>query len=332
MRGTEGDRGALSRGTEQIFGVQAPRSLVAMSTVYSAALKQGGGAGKKRAAEDDDKKVIRNKQRVLVLPSRGVTTRMRHLVNDIEALLPHSKKDSKLDSKSDLSILNELAELNNCNNCMYFEARRHEDLYLWMSKTPNGPSAKLQVQNIHTMDELKMTGNCLKGSRHILSFDKGFDAEPHWRLLREMLTQMFAVPRTARRAKPFVDHVLSFSLLDGKVWFRNYQIIEKDPGAIAAAEARGEDPKKAAANAEPTLVEIGPRMVMTPIRIFEGSFGGPTLFDNPEYVSPAALRQAQRRGKGQEYKNRVQQTENLRAKRDKYKGQEGELSRAKVFS
>ncbi len=34
----------------------------------------------------------RNRQRVLVLPSRGVTSQMRHLINDIEALLPHSKK------------------------------------------------------------------------------------------------------------------------------------------------------------------------------------------------------------------------------------------------
>jgi ribosome biogenesis protein BRX1 len=29
------------------------------------------------------------------------------------------------------------------------------------------------------------------------------------------------------------------------------------------------------------LVEIGPRFVLTPIRIFEGSFGGPTIFANP---------------------------------------------------
>lgn len=34
----------------------------------------------------------RNKQRVLLLSSRGVTHRMRHLMNDIEALLPHVKK------------------------------------------------------------------------------------------------------------------------------------------------------------------------------------------------------------------------------------------------
>lgn len=229
-----------------------------------------------------------------------------------------------------MSVLNELAELNNCNNCLYFEARRHEDLYLWMAKTPNGPSAKLQVQNIHTMDELKMTGNCLKGSRHLLSFDRGFEAAPHWQLLKEILTQIFAVPRTARRAKPFVDHILSFSILDNKIWFRNYQIIEKDPGAVAAAEAQGKDPKSV--SSEPTLVEIGPRMVMTPIRIFEGSFGGPTLFDNPEYISPNAVRQALRRDKGQAYKAKVLQSEHLRRKRDMYKGHEGELSRSKVFS
>lgn len=30
-----------------------------------------------------------------------------------------------------------------------------------------------------------------------------------------------------------------------------------------------------------SLVEIGPRFVLTPIRIFEGSFGGPTIFANP---------------------------------------------------
>lgn len=34
----------------------------------------------------------RNKQRVLLLSSRGITHRMRHLMNDLEAILPHVKK------------------------------------------------------------------------------------------------------------------------------------------------------------------------------------------------------------------------------------------------
>src|SRR6266436_4140775 len=94
--------------------------------------------------------------------------------------------DSKLDSKSQLHLLPELADLNNCNNTLYFEARRHEDLYMWAAKTPNGPSIKMHVQNVHTMDELKMTGNCLKGSRGLVSFDNTFDSTEHWKLVKEL--------------------------------------------------------------------------------------------------------------------------------------------------
>lgn len=44
---------------------------------------QQGGAGEA---------IRRNKQRVLLIPSRGVTSQMRHLVSDLEVLMPHSKK------------------------------------------------------------------------------------------------------------------------------------------------------------------------------------------------------------------------------------------------
>ena len=143
-----------------------------------------------------------------------------------------------------MHLLPELADLHNCNNALYFEARRHEDLYLWAAKTPNGPSIKMHVQNVHTMDELKMTGNCLKGSRGILSFDKAFDESEWGKLTKEVFThvsptattcvsvrlcepacpQIFGVPPQARKAKPFVDHVLTFSILDNKIWFRNFQV------------------------------------------------------------------------------------------------------------
>jgi ribosome biogenesis protein BRX1 len=98
--------------------------------------------------------------------------------------------DSKLDSKSQLQLLPELADLNNCNNTLYFEARRHEDLYMWAAKTPNGPSIKMHVQNIHTMDELKMTGNCLKGSRGLLSFDSAFEETEWGKLTKEVFTHV----------------------------------------------------------------------------------------------------------------------------------------------
>lgn len=89
----------------------------------------------------------KNKQRVLILSSRGVTYRHRHLLNDLYSLLPHSRKDAKLDTKTKLYQLNELAELYNCNNVLFFEARKGKDLYIWMSKAPNGPTVKMHLQN-----------------------------------------------------------------------------------------------------------------------------------------------------------------------------------------
>jgi ribosome biogenesis protein BRX1 len=104
--------------------------------------------------------------------------------------------------------------------------------------------------------------------------------EPHWQIVKQLLTNTFAVPRTSRRVKPFIDHVTSFSLLDGKVWLRNYQITTTEG-----------------------LVEIGPRLVLDPIRMFDGAFGGSTLWQNESYVTPNELRRAAKAKLASKYKN-----------------------------
>lgn len=43
-----------------------------------------------------------NKQRTLVFSSRGISYRARHLMDDLRALMPHSKKDAKMDRKDKL--------------------------------------------------------------------------------------------------------------------------------------------------------------------------------------------------------------------------------------
>jgi ribosome biogenesis protein BRX1 len=68
-------------------------------------------------------------------------------MGDLMDLLPHGKKDIKLDVKKDLKLINDLADMKNCNNTIYFEERNHSDLYMWVSKTPKGPSIKFQVHN-----------------------------------------------------------------------------------------------------------------------------------------------------------------------------------------
>jgi ribosome biogenesis protein BRX1 len=148
-----------------------------------------------------------NKQRTLIFSTRGITHRDRHLIQDLRDLMPHSKKDNKLDVKGMLSVatwtnlrvwtfvsscsagklavVTEVCDMKNCNNCIFLEARKKKDLYMWMSKAPEvcvleprtlgrtlwcmqqGPSIKFLVQNVHTMSEVKMTGNCLKGAHAV---------------------------------------------------------------------------------------------------------------------------------------------------------------------
>ena len=76
-------------------------NLIIMASVLKAqkknqSVKDSKGKRKADAMDIDDEvpspKRLKNKQRVLMLSSRGVTHRMRHLMNDLEVLLPHIKK------------------------------------------------------------------------------------------------------------------------------------------------------------------------------------------------------------------------------------------------
>ena len=146
----------------------------------------------------------------------------RHLMLDLGQLLPHGKKDAKLDTKSERGVINEVADMKvrvggvgegavegegcgrvwkrllldatalagrgmlrrssccwplgaascwvlgaataplsfltgraslgldstqGCTSVLYFEARKHKDLYLWVAKAPQGPSVKFHVTN-----------------------------------------------------------------------------------------------------------------------------------------------------------------------------------------
>lgn len=156
------------------------------------------------------------------------------------------------------------------------------------------------------MEELHFTGNCLKGSRPILSFDSAFEKQPHLRVIKELFTHSFGVPQGARKSKPFIDHVMSFSIADGKIWVRNYQINEEEQSAIKSGEVKG--------NTELSLVEIGPRLVATPIVIQEGSFGGPIIYENKEFVSPNQVRADLRRNKASRHNARAEQIYERRAR------------------
>eukprot|EP01125_Pyxidicula_operculata_P007186 TRINITY_DN2440_c0_g1_i1.p1 TRINITY_DN2440_c0_g1~~TRINITY_DN2440_c0_g1_i1.p1 ORF type:complete len:342 (+),score=69.80 TRINITY_DN2440_c0_g1_i1:44-1027(+) len=246
----------------------------------------------------------KNKQHTMILSSRGITYRYRHLMNDLRELIPNHKKDVKFDGKS-LFELNEVCEMKSCNNCIFFECRKGLDLYLWVSKSPNGPSAKFHVTDVHTTDELKFSGNCLKGSRPLLYFDNNFDSTPHLKLLKELFMQAFGTPNMHPRSKPFIDHMICFYYYEDRVWFRNYQIAEEYiPDLIGKKKT------------EDALIEIGPRFVMNPIKILSSGFSGSILYENPNFISPNKVRQIQRNQRSHKYVERLMANEERKTRQE----------------
>lgn len=119
------------------------------------------------------------------------------------------------------------------------------------------------------------------------------------------------------------------------MWFHSFQILEKDP-----LQPNGPP--------QTSLTEIGPRFVLTPIRIFEGAFGGATVFSNPgkipfnclwatrvnitiEFISPTAVRSAIKREKGNKYNYRKDTQAETRRRKEMHKRDEDELAVSKVF-
>lgn len=88
----------------------------------------------------------KNKQRVLISCSRGVNSRVRHLISDLTGMLPHSKKEGKLAKNHITEQIESLSEMNSCNNLLFFEQKRTNS-YLWMGKALDGPSAKFKLEN-----------------------------------------------------------------------------------------------------------------------------------------------------------------------------------------
>lgn len=153
---------------------------------------------------------------------------------------------------------------------------------MWLSKSPSGPAFKFLVQHIKPLTEYKLTGNCLRYSRPLLSFDAAFSdpEKPHLQLAKEMFSHIFNTPKNHPKSKPFIDHVLSFHYLDDCIWFRNYQILNQQEEQFTADD----DIDKL------VLIEIGPRLCLNPIKAFDGSMGGETLWQNPAFITPTRSR------------------------------------------
>lgn len=243
-------------------------------------------------------------ERVLVLGTRGLKARHRHLQRDLLRLLPHGRPGSKLNTQDGLSAVVDACEDADCASALLLDARDPRRLYLWAAGCPDGPSAMLRVRNVHTVSELNVQARRCAGVRNLLVFDRGFDESADRRVLKALLIRTLSVPRSAVKktataaassrsaaddddaeadaaaegddafydeapaaaAAPSasgpgverVKHTLSFSWVDERIWMRVYRIGRGVTGAI-------------------DVEEIGPRLVLEPVRIIASGFGGAVL-------------------------------------------------------
>ena len=178
---------------------------------------------------------------------------------------------SKKFTASQYIQLNTIAEENSCDYIMMYETVKERDPYLWVSQSPNGPTVCFHLETMHSVDDCHFNGICTHRSSPILLFDPEFDKTPEMAICKHLLRKALQVPFGTRGMKDIVDTALSFFLLDGRIWFRRYQI------------EYGE---------KMNLCESGPRFCLNPAAILSGSFCGRKVWKNPKFVAPHKARKA----------------------------------------
>ena len=133
---------------------------------------------------------------------------------------------------------------------------------MWVGRYPEGPSVKVKLDGMVSLRDIKFQGNSVKGARHIISFDGGFESGK-MRMIKELLVGAFNIPKSHPKSTGVIDHVLSFTNENGMVSFRNYQIfreaVNKDKDTV-------------------DMYEIGPRFMMDTTCILDGVMRGEVLY------------------------------------------------------
>eukprot|EP01006_Ploeotia_vitrea_P040661 TRINITY_DN66444_c12_g1_i1.p1 TRINITY_DN66444_c12_g1~~TRINITY_DN66444_c12_g1_i1.p1 ORF type:complete len:261 (+),score=8.10 TRINITY_DN66444_c12_g1_i1:32-784(+) len=225
-----------------------------------------GGRGNKKDISNTGQRPMTPKF-CLVLGSWGMTATERHLVLDLRALLPHGKKGDKVDTVKDnkAAVIGHSCRKMFCYGSLFLEHNKsHPCIYLASSKNP--ATAKLALSNVYTMAELKLKGNSMLESRPLLHFDRIFDEVEWMAPLKLLLTDVFSAPKRPSSV-PYVDNIFTFCWLDGRIWFRNYEVKRK-------------------ANKEWDAIEIGPRFVMEPIQMWSGFWNGDITWKSETYKPP----------------------------------------------
>ena len=102
--------------------------------------------------------------------------------------------------------------------------------------------------------------------------------------------------------------------------------IHTHPLPLARPQIVSPATKATGAAAVDSLVEVGPRFCLEPIKLFAGSCGGRVLYDNADFVSPNAVRSALKKAAAGKYGKRVAASQARKARRAAVPAVEDEMA------
>ncbi|CAI7755134.1 unnamed protein product [Closterium sp. NIES-53] len=281
-------------------------------------------------------------------------------MEDITALLPHSKKEPKVDVARGRQLneaLSELMDLRGCSLCLFFEAARSasslRSVALLSPRVPSPPhSPPFHSAPLHSISppipSCPFSCPCLSIPPRI--FPSPNPLSPHSPCPTMPPVFALSVPVSLfpshSLCHPTFGPVLAAVLsLTSPLPPFLLSLFPSPPSlcslslpACLPPDAKAEGPLSLAQQGalrtfcevshqsegasriyditveRMSLVEVGPRFCLNPIRVFSGTFGGPTLNENPSYISPNKFRINEKKH-GEEYREKVRE----RHSRETYK-------------
>lgn len=217
----------------------------------------------------------------ILLHNRGMARQHAQVFDNIQDCIPHAKHENSMNKKH-YHELEEIAEDRRCDTVGMIETchkRQNEnEAYFWIAACPSGPSINFYIHDAQSIENLRLIGNVMKGSRPILQFDPKFDDGGIFELAKLSLQRLFSVPYQDPHSKPFVDRTMMFTIDDkGLIIIRHYQIHWSD------------------VDSETDLAEVGPRITLEPNYVLAGVFKGHKIWKNEKFKSPYARRLEEKR-------------------------------------
>ena len=220
-------------------------------------------SGSSEDESSDERHDMKNGWKTAIIGARGISYSSRKVINDVMAICPYVRKESKFESKKEISKIAEICELSNCSHGIYISESR-DSTFVTLGDSKLGPTIKYRLESYFGIHDLFFEGNCSKNSRPLLLFSPGFD-DKIWKEHKNLLSKCFGAAINHKRIKPFFDRVFYFCLFEDKIVIRHFEF--------------GDDFE---------IREVGPRILLEPMLVLEGPFGGKVSWKNVKPHMPSA--------------------------------------------